>query len=877
MTDPLLSGLPTADEAPKARPVDKGELLRPGQDIAGRYEVRERLGRGGMGAVWRVYDRKLDEDVALKVILPDRMGDPTSLVRFRDEVKIARKITHSNVCRVFDIGESDSLVFLTMELIEGTTLRKLLTDGCIESGRAAHMLRQIIDGVAAAHERGIIHRDIKPENVLVRQDGRCLVADFGLAYRPDASTKEDTAGTPAYMSPEQLRGETLDVRSDVYALGLVAFELLTGQSPESARNAIAAGEPLAFDGFAEPMQSALRAVITRALAENPNDRFDSAAAFGAALPRTWESTKNRSVREARSQPEAFAPTEPVFKPKAAGIRRRRWFWVAAAPVMLFGTLMLLAQLPRGDIREWRPFSRDDDATEDNDTKNRIVPETRPTGDKAPLVVLPFENLVGEEKWNGLSRSAHASIRDALRTIPEIAVVDGDAESASSVVFRLRGSVQRTGDKPRLVVHIETVNATDDALRAEPVEVALEPDETAALSTLRLDTIEELKLLVRHWRKRQKATLGTKNDEARAKLLQYYAMVGPAPKRQHVEAGTALLDAALTLDATYLPALVERAYLRTVGGPGTFEARVAQSIVDLDAAKKIAPDDPDAAVMRCRLMQVATVAGARSTDKQIQDAREACQKALQLAPSSAFVFNAMARLSDLVCQDDEAIRLLEQSLDLDRGLRGRGLKHLVEFTLLHGQINVADRMSAALLALQEEEERLGPRAFSRRAGSPVRNAHWLRGVVYLRKGLAEEARHEFEQELASIPAAAADTYFEAATLRGLAKAESLRHKKLAPDLERRLAQLEAQFRSELATIPETALAVGDAYSRVDPEAAVEWLERTAAGSSCSDTVFRALVYLKAGKRDLARRTLEVCSPTQEWERSCMTEVRRLIGD
>jgi hypothetical protein len=212
------------------------------------------------------------------------------------------------------------------------------------------------------------------------------------------------------------------------------------------------------------------------------------------------------------------------------------------------------------------------------------------------------------------------------------------------------------------------------------------------------------------------------------------------------------------------------------------------------------------------------------------------------------------------------------------VRGRALSHLVEFTLLHDQINVADRMSAALLALQQEEERLGARAFSRRAGgSPVRNAHWLRGVVLLRQGLAEDARREFEQELAAIAAGSAEMYVEAAALRGVLKADALLRRTPAPDLTRRLAKLEAQFRAELKTIPETALLIGDTYSRVDPEAAVEWLERTAAGSTCSDTVNRSLVYLKAGKRDLARRTLDVCAPTQEWERSCLNEVRRLVSD
>jgi len=341
VTEPLFSGVPTAADVPKARVVERGDLLRSGQTIADRYEVRERLGRGGMGMVWRVYDRKLDEDVALKVILPDRIGDPTALARFRDEVKIARKITDSNVCRVFDIGESEHLAFLTMELIEGTTLRKLLANGPIEPLRAVDMLQQIVKGVAAAHEHGIIHRDIKPENVLVRHDGRCLVADFGLAYRPDTNTQENTAGTPAYMSPEQLRGESLDLRSDVFALGLVAFELLSGESPESARDVMTHGDLPPLGRVTASMQTALRTIIVRALAKDPKDRFDSATSFGIALSRITE-------QPVRQQPAAF-----------------RWRpWLIALPFLFVLFLILVSQLPRGDLREWHPFSPEENSQDE---------------------------------------------------------------------------------------------------------------------------------------------------------------------------------------------------------------------------------------------------------------------------------------------------------------------------------------------------------------------------------------------------------------------------------------------------------------------------------------------------------------------------------
>jgi tetratricopeptide (TPR) repeat protein len=485
-------------------------------------------------------------------------------------------------------------------------------------------------------------------------------------------------------------------------LGLVAFELLSGESPESARDVMTHGDLPPLGRVTASMQTALRTIIVRALAKDPKDRFDSATSFGIALSRITEQPEN--TRDAKSAPQAPTNTEPTVRQQPTPMRWLRW--LIASPFIFALFLILVSQLPRGDLRDWHPFSPDVDSTEENETKNRITPEKRPTADKAPLVVLPFENLTGDESWNGLSRSAHASIRDALRATPEITLVDHDVDSATSEAFRVRGSVQRAGIDLRLVVHVEAVDVVDEALRGEPIDIAIDSNEMTSLTTLRRQTLDETKLLVRHWRSRQRATLGTKNDQARAKLLQYHAMVGPAPKRQHVEAGMALLNEALALDSAYLPALVERAYLQTVGGPGTFAARVAQSIVDLDTAKKLAPDDPDAAVMRCRVMQVATVAGAPATDEQIQHAREACQKALQLAPSSAFVLIALARLSDLVCQDDEAIRLLEQSIDLDRGLRGRAMKHLIEFSLLHGQINVADRMSGALLSWQARRRKMG---------------------------------------------------------------------------------------------------------------------------------------------------------------------------
>jgi hypothetical protein len=223
-------------------------------------------------------------------------------------------------------------------------------------------------------------------------------------------------------------------------------------------------------------------------------------------------------------------------------------------------------------------------------------------------------------------------------------------------------------------------------------------------------------------------------------------------------------------------------------------------------------------------------------------------------------------------------MLEQSLDLDRGLRGGSLVHLIMLTLQHGQVDVADRMSAKLVALQDEDERLGERAFSRRAGvSPVTDAHFLRGVVLLRRGSNEDARSEFERVLASNLAGSAAKYREAATLRGLSRVERSLGKRLSPDRERRLVDLEAGFRANAKASPNEIVFVTREYQHVDAKAAVEWNERVATPPSCSDAIYAAILYRAAERRDLAKAKLDLCKPVEEWEKSCVSSVRRVVSE
>ncbi len=199
-----------------------------GKTLAGRYDVLELLGAGGMGDVYRARDRELDELIALKVIRDDLAGDPVIVARFRHEVKLARRVTHKHVARTFELGSADGVLFYTMELVEGESLTRYLAGKTLPIAEATSIAAAICDGLAAAHTAGVIHRDVKPDNVLIASDGRVVVADFGVAAISVAGGGE-LSGTPAYMAPEQARGDAPSPAADVYSVGVMLYEMLTGR------------------------------------------------------------------------------------------------------------------------------------------------------------------------------------------------------------------------------------------------------------------------------------------------------------------------------------------------------------------------------------------------------------------------------------------------------------------------------------------------------------------------------------------------------------------------------------------------------------------------------------------------------------------------
>jgi hypothetical protein len=302
--------------------------LSTGTILAGRYEITAPIATGGMGEVWRARDRVLDRVVAAKVLRSEFTGDPSFVARFRNEARHTAALGHPNIASVYDYGETEDerggqLAFLVMELVEGKPLVTILhEEGKLPVDWTLHVLGQSADGLSAAHKAGVVHRDIKPGNLIVRPDGVVKLTDFGIARARDATPLTRTGmvvGTAQYLSPEQAQGFEVTAASDVYSLGVVGYECLTGGRPFDGTSQVAVA--LAHINRPPPplpgnVPAAVRLLIERALAKDPADRFADGAAFAAAI-RSVAGGNGLSVAPMAGGPATPAAVRPSPSPGRA--------------------------------------------------------------------------------------------------------------------------------------------------------------------------------------------------------------------------------------------------------------------------------------------------------------------------------------------------------------------------------------------------------------------------------------------------------------------------------------------------------------------------------------------------------------------------------
>jgi serine/threonine protein kinase len=286
------------------------------------FQLEGLLGEGGMGVVYRAYDSRLHRPVAVKVLAHDLTADPTRKQRFVQEARAAARISHPAVAQIFDADDAEGVTFIVMELVEGKTVHQLIANRELDLLGALDIAIHVADGLAKAHELGIVHRDIKPANVMRTVDGHVKILDFGLAKLLSSSSTAEleranglvttqleptrssiVMGTPAYMSPEQVRGLPVDARTDIFALGVLLFEMATGQSPFQRPHAMAALHAAGYEE-APPMNSIrphvpeeLQRIVTRCLKKQPAERYPNARLLGEELRRTRRDTEAGQVQK----------------------------------------------------------------------------------------------------------------------------------------------------------------------------------------------------------------------------------------------------------------------------------------------------------------------------------------------------------------------------------------------------------------------------------------------------------------------------------------------------------------------------------------------------------------------------------------------------
>ncbi len=288
----------TASWRPPTEPLaDPVAGLSRGFMLGERYRIRRLLGSGGMADVYEAFDLELDEIIAIKVVHPDVANRESMVNQFKKEIKLARKIVHPNVCRIYDFGSAAELKFVTMELVPGSTLDNLTgEDSELDLETKIEMFREILSGLEAAHAIGIIHRDLKPQNVMVTPEGRAVIMDFGIARELSSdeitTATSEVIGTPAYMAPERMLGNAVDQRADIYSLGVILFELATRRRPFSgmtvfdmAQNQLSVDPPNP-SAINPDVPTWLEPVILKMLAKDPEDRFQSVAELMADLPQS---------------------------------------------------------------------------------------------------------------------------------------------------------------------------------------------------------------------------------------------------------------------------------------------------------------------------------------------------------------------------------------------------------------------------------------------------------------------------------------------------------------------------------------------------------------------------------------------------------------
>src|SRR5436853_6533632 len=526
------------------------------------YRVLKEIGKGGMGVVDKAEDTKLHRIVAIKALAADLIGDEKARARFMREARAASAIDHPNICTVYEVNEAEGSLFFVMQYVEGRTLKTAVTAGPLAVDTALEYMLEITEALAAAHARGIVHRDIKSSNIMINERGQIKVLDFGLAkvLRPSASYSSSDAqvsveltqlgspfGTASYMSPEQARGERADMRSDIFSLGVVFYEMLTGRLPFKGKtsvdvmHAVMHDEPSPVEGVPPQLQQ----IVTKTLAKDPNARYQSA---------------ERLLEDLRALVRSYYADQGVPRDKTA-LRQ------AAKPPVQGGIFNRMASwMQRTFNNAPAPPAKDESSAGTSSPTPDPSPSMWQSRDKKAVAILPFKNMSGSPENDFYGFSLADSVITELAQLHDLIVrpssyiapyqnrdVDPRAVGAQLAVDHvLIGGYVKSGDRFRLTPQLVDT-ASGEIIWSEKIDVESK-DIITIQDTISRQIVEGLRVKTSTKEQERLVKTPTENAEAYENYLKgrtlLYKFITQTLDIHDLDNSVALFARAVELDANF---------------------------------------------------------------------------------------------------------------------------------------------------------------------------------------------------------------------------------------------------------------------------------------------------------------------------------------
>ncbi len=656
--------------------------LEPGTEFGPRYRIESMIGEGGMGTVYKAYDRDLDRVVALKLLRAELTADSDAMRRFKQELLLASKISHKNILRIHDLGDAGGVKFISMAFVDGEDLHAVLKrEGRLPLDRALAITRQLCGALDAAHSEGVVHRDLKPHNVMLDKSGNVFISDFGLAKSLEAGAIGMTRtgeylGTPRYMAPEQVEAKPVDHRTDLYSLGLILYEMATGDVPFTGQTTLqlmyqrVKEKPKNPKELNPELPDYLVGVVMRCLETNPERRYQSAADILRDLNAERAQSRSRSVQ--------IVLPAPAEKP---------WFW-AVGGVVLLALLSLAIPAVRHRIF----------GAPEGTTQTAIPADTK----QKYLAVLPFRVIGEESKLNYVAQGLVEGLSTKLFQLNDVRVASSSATDeamskgahdkiarALGVSMLVHGQIQAAGDQIRIIANLESfgdqaerlwsqdfTGLPQDLLTLEDeiygglvnaMKLDLTRDEMARAAIRPTGNTEAYDLYLRG-RNAMRGELDARNIEAAIDFYNQALQKDPA----FALAYTGLADASLAMYRDNKQALWAERALRAsqeaqrlnenlpevhyaLGSIYSATGRTAQAILELERALKLAPNSDEGQ----RRLGVAYLASGKP-----HEAIRAYQKAIEINPYYWASHNALGNAYLQIGENEKSLETFRRVTQLE---------------------------------------------------------------------------------------------------------------------------------------------------------------------------------------------------------------------